>query len=156
MLWVIFVYFLFVILTEIPMGFFVLLKNISLFRERGREGERQGEKHLCVREPSVSCLSHMPNLAPGPHPGMCPHRESNWQPFGLQASAQSTEPHPPGWDCLLKLDEIISVWRKQTRVARILLKRKSHNRRYQMNTIPDVNTYDKPTCNDFELLRKDW
>ena len=27
--------------------------------------------------------------------GMCPDWESNWQPFGLQASNQSTEPHQP-------------------------------------------------------------
>ena len=29
-------------------------------------------------------------------PGMCPDRESNWQPFSSQASAPSTEPHQPG------------------------------------------------------------
>ena len=29
-------------------------------------------------------------------PGMCPHWESNQRPCGLQASAQSTEPHQPG------------------------------------------------------------
>ena len=28
--------------------------------------------------------------------GMCPDWESSWQPFGLQAGAQSTEPHHPG------------------------------------------------------------
>ena len=28
--------------------------------------------------------------------GMCPDWESNQQPFGLQASTQSTEPHQPG------------------------------------------------------------
>ena len=30
------------------------------------------------------------------HPGMCPDWESNWRPFDLQASTQSTEPHQPG------------------------------------------------------------
>ena len=30
------------------------------------------------------------------NPGMCPDWESNWQPFGLQAASQSTEPHQPG------------------------------------------------------------
>ena len=29
--------------------------------ERGREGEREGEKHQCVRETSTSCLLHAPN-----------------------------------------------------------------------------------------------
>ena len=30
------------------------------------------------------------------NPGMCPDWESNLQPFGLQADAQSTEPQQPG------------------------------------------------------------
>ena len=30
------------------------------------------------------------------NPGMCPDWESNWQPFGSQASIQSTESHQPG------------------------------------------------------------
>ena len=30
------------------------------------------------------------------NPGMCPDWGSNLQPFGLQASTQSTEPHQPG------------------------------------------------------------
>ena len=33
---------------------------------------------------------------PAHNPGMCPDWESNSQPFGSQASAQSTEPHQPG------------------------------------------------------------
>ena len=36
------------------------------FRERGREGEQEGEKHQCVRDSSTSCLSHTPNCGPGP------------------------------------------------------------------------------------------
>ena len=60
------------------------------FRERVREGER-GEKHQCVfasRAPPAGDLSG--------NPGMYPDWELNWQPFGLQASTQSTEPHQPG------------------------------------------------------------
>ena len=30
------------------------------------------------------------------NPGKCPDWKSNQQPFGLQARAQSTEPHQPG------------------------------------------------------------
>ena len=30
------------------------------FRERGKEGEREGEKHQRERETSISCLSHTP------------------------------------------------------------------------------------------------
>ena len=32
----------------------------------------------------------------GPGPQLRPDWESNWQPFGSQASAQSTEPHQRG------------------------------------------------------------
>ena len=40
-----------------------LLKNvlfISFFRERRREGKREGEKHQCERETSIGCLSYAP------------------------------------------------------------------------------------------------
>ena len=30
------------------------------------------------------------------NPGMCPDWELNWQPFGLQAGTQSSEPYQPG------------------------------------------------------------
>ena len=63
---------------------------LFIFREREREGEREGEKHRSV-------TSHTPptrDLAC--NPGMCPGRELNWQPFDLQASTQTTEPHQPG------------------------------------------------------------
>ena len=84
---------------------FNFLKRVCLFifRERGREGERDGEKHQCV------VASHMPptggtwptTYAPNwgdlaHNPGMCPDWESNQRPFGLQAGMQSTEPHQPG------------------------------------------------------------
>ena len=61
------------------------------FREKGREGEEEGEKHQCV------VASHVPltgDLAR--NPGMCPDWELNWRPFDLQAGTQSTEPHQPG------------------------------------------------------------
>ena len=61
------------------------------FLERGREEQREGEKHQCVvasRVPSTGDLAH--NL------GTCPDWESKWQPFGSQAGTQSTEPHQPG------------------------------------------------------------
>ena len=40
---------------------------LFIFRERGREREREGEKHQCVgasQVPSTRDLAH--------HPGMCP------------------------------------------------------------------------------------
>ena len=62
-----------------------------IFRQRGREREREGEKHQCVvasHTPSTGDLAH--------NPGMCPDWESNLWPFGSQACTQSTEPHQPG------------------------------------------------------------
>ena len=75
---------------------FLFLKNniLFLFRERGREGEREEEKHHCV------VASHVPPTGDlASNPGMCPDWELNWQPFGLQTSAQSIEPHQLGKDC---------------------------------------------------------
>ena len=51
------------------------------FRDRGREGARNGEKH-----PSVACQA-LPTGDLAHNPGMCPDGESNLQPFGLQSSA---------------------------------------------------------------------
>ena len=43
-----------------------------LFRERGREGEREGEKHQCV------VASHTPPTGDlARNPGMCPVWQSN-------------------------------------------------------------------------------
>ena len=83
--------------------FFSLLKKILFsFREMGMEGERDGEKHQCVRDTSISCLSQTLNQRPG-NPGMCPNWELNQWPFCSQASAQSTEPHQPGPHSLVLL-----------------------------------------------------
>ena len=66
--------------TEIP------LCKWFYFLVRGWEGE----KHQCV------VVSHAPPPEDLAHnPGMSPDRESNWWPFGSQASIQSTEPHQP-------------------------------------------------------------
>ena len=43
------------------------------FRERGREGEKEGEKHQCV------VASHVvPTGDLACNPGMCTDQESNW------------------------------------------------------------------------------
>ena len=69
---------------------FLLKQRFYSFLER-REGEREGEKHQCV------VASHAPPTGDLAHnPGMCPDREWNQPPFGLQAGAQSTESHQPG------------------------------------------------------------
>ena len=62
-----------------------------IFRKRGQDGERKGEKHQCV---VASCVPPTGDLAH--NPGTCPDWESNWRPFSSQAGAQSTEPHQPG------------------------------------------------------------
>ena len=64
---------------------------LFIFRDRGRKGEREGEKHQCV---VASQAPHMGDLAH--NPALCPDRESNQQPFGSQSGTQSTEPHQPG------------------------------------------------------------
>ena len=60
-------------------------------RKRGKEGEREGEKHQCVVAPHAPPAGDL-----ACNPGLCPDWESNQQLFGLQASTQSTEPHETG------------------------------------------------------------
>ena len=70
---------------------------LFIFRQMGREGERQGEKHQCV------VASHVPPTGDLAHnPGMCPDWELNWRPFGPQARTQATEPHQPGGKVFLR------------------------------------------------------
>ena len=45
---------------------------LFFFRERGRVGEQEGEKHRYVRETWIGCLSHAPNRGPGPPPRYVP------------------------------------------------------------------------------------
>ena len=64
---------------------------LFIFRQRGREGLREGEKHQHV------VASRMPptrDLAL--NPGMCPDWESKQWHFSSQAGTQSIEPHQPG------------------------------------------------------------
>ena len=60
---------------------------LFIFRERGREGEREGEIHQYVVAP---CWRS------GLQPWQVPQMEIELRPFGLQASTQSAEPHQPG------------------------------------------------------------
>ena len=53
---------------------------LFIFRDRGREGERDGEQHQCV---FTSCTPHTGDLAC--NPGMYPDWESNQRPFGSQS-----------------------------------------------------------------------
>ena len=71
---------------------FVFFKRFYLFvLERGREGEKEGEKHQC------GLVSHVPLVGDlACNPGMCLDWESNQPPFGSWAGTPSTEPHQPG------------------------------------------------------------
>ena len=71
---------------------FTVFKKIylSIFSERGRKGEREGEKHQCV------VASHVPAAEDLAHnPSMCPDSELNQQLFGSQALTQSTKLYQP-------------------------------------------------------------
>ena len=80
-------------LEKIRSSFF-LFKDylcIYLFLERGEGKEKEEQKYQCVvasRIPPTGDLAH--------NPGMNPDWESNQLPCGLQAGAQSTEPHQTG------------------------------------------------------------
>ena len=63
-----------------------------IFRERGKEGEREGEKHQLV----ASRTTPAGDLAR--NPGTCPDWALNRWHFSLQDSAQSTESHQSGWE----------------------------------------------------------
>ena len=68
--------------------------SLFIFRERGWEGERKGEKY--VQEKHRSVASHTPPTGDlAGNPGMCPDQESNLWPSISQASAQSTDPRQP-------------------------------------------------------------
>ena len=81
---------------------FIFFKILFLERGEGRQKERQ--KHQCV------VASHSPHTGDlACNPGMCPDWASNQRPFGLQAGAQSTEPHQPGLNYLF-LDLIFLIF----------------------------------------------
>ena len=77
--------------SNIIRHFFLFKDSNYFFRERGREGEREGKKHQCVvvsRVPPTGDLTC--------NPGIGPDWESNQRLFGSQASTQSNELHQPG------------------------------------------------------------
>ena len=57
---------------SISTAFFKDFIFILFFRERGKEGQGEGEEHQCARETSFGCLSHAPNRGPGPQPRHVP------------------------------------------------------------------------------------
>ena len=74
--------------------FLFLRFHLFIYFFRAGKGRRKVEKHQCV---VASCMSPTGELAH--NPGMCPDWELNLRPFGMKASAQSTEPHQAGHLC---------------------------------------------------------
>ena len=101
-------------LIYVPIPEIFLKIYLFIFRERGREGEREGEKHQRV---VTSCVSPTRDLVF--NPGMCPDWESNQRPFGLQAGTQSTEPHQQGLQQYFDIDHFPSR-RERASVRRLL------------------------------------
>ena len=73
-------------------SFFKKIFILSIFREREREGESEGEKYRCEKHWLVA--SHMPlNEDLARNPGTYPDQKLNQQPFGLWFARQ----HPTHW-----------------------------------------------------------
>ena len=68
---------------------------LLFFRERGREGEEEGERNINVREKLACALTVNQTL----NPGVCPDWESNPWPFGLQDNA------PTNWATLARAQQ---------------------------------------------------
>ena len=119
-----------------PTNGIILFIYLFTFRERGREEEREGEKHQCV---VASCTPPTGDLAH--NPGMCPDWELNWQPFGLQASTQSTEPHQPGLEayCFNLLFPLNNILR--------------HLSSHSFNRLCSVPTHEYHYANQFHIYR---
>ena len=75
-------------LQAAPCCSFLLFIYLFIFRERGREGEREGEKHQCV------VASHMAPIGDlACNPGMCPRLGIEPATLWFAACTQSTELH---------------------------------------------------------------
>ena len=68
---------------------YLLLKSLFIFRQRGREEEREGRKHQFTQALVACPTPPAGDLAP--NPGMCPDWESNQWPSRLQDNTK------PNW-----------------------------------------------------------
>ena len=87
-------------LTEFTLKMLLFFKRFYLFLQRGEGKEKEGEKLQCViasRAPPTGDLAS--------NTGMCCDWELNQRPFGLQASAQSTELHQPRQKIVTFIDD---------------------------------------------------
>ena len=68
---------------------------LFIYFQRGKG--RKKERNINEQDERGLVASHMFPSGDLPHNlGMCPDQESNQQPSGSHAGAQSTEPHQPG------------------------------------------------------------
>ena len=74
-----------------------LLKKLFIYFQRVERKEKEGGKHQRVVASLATPTGHL-----ACNPGMCPAWELNWRSCGLQARAQSTEPHQPGLGAVFK------------------------------------------------------
>ena len=77
--------------AQLPQSQFFKRFYLFIFGEKGRDGEREEEKHEWV-----VAFHTLPTGDLAYNPGKCPDQETNRRPFGSQASTQFTEPHQPG------------------------------------------------------------
>ena len=123
---------------------FCLRFYLFIFRERGREGEREGEKHQCV---VASCAP--PTGEQACTTDDCPDWESNQWPFASQSGSQSTEPYQPGQNSLT-LTERISHFYPHLRIfyfnafrERGRERKKINVRERSINLLPSICTWTR-------------
>ena len=64
-------------------------------RERGREGEREAEKHQCKRETSVGCLSYAPRWGTEPTIWTCVLTGNPTHHLSVCVGQRSNQLRPP-------------------------------------------------------------
>ena len=98
--------------------FYLLL----IFRERGREGERGGEKHQCVVASRVPCTEDL-----ACNPGMCPDWESNQWPFGSQPALSPLSYTSQGPECFKQRSKVVKFVNNYKCAPHLLLQETEQN-----------------------------
>ena len=80
----------------------IFFKDFSLFLERGEGSEKKRGKHWCVRETSISCLSHAPQLGSRPATqahGLTGNRTGDLSPHGTACGMMLSQLPHAGHGC---------------------------------------------------------
>ena len=77
-----------------PLNHFLKRLYLFIFGERGREGDKKGEKHQCERETLIGCLSHVP--PPGTKPATWALTGTDVNLLTSRDNTQPTEAHRSG------------------------------------------------------------